>query len=399
MGSRQEYRVVEAANTALKAAVERTKGISLSIHESYLKRLTQQTESTIQLSDTVTKAFTTLKEIARSYKAMLDAIQSVKSISHELKDSFRIEVDAQDLVANQVESVNAASSVELQKAQALKDDLSQIEGIRKFVSEAVESIDEISSRLSLLSMNGRIEAAHAGAYGRGFGVVAQEMLGLQQESQKIIGSEKSQLKNFLPLMSAMQGKSSSVDAQAQSQRESLEAIVTDRANLPPEVRARPESGTWGTRIRVCIGQTDNNPSISNPLSARRGILAVHALDELNNPRSRIQGLNNFLQKACLTMDDLENPKRIDRPLEHATMSCLESFDGDYERCLQESIAHGKLICTFSFGGLFSNGDVLINHFLSTYQRTQQDADKFALLGESLILGLQSHTENGRYWRA
>ena len=64
----------------------------------------------------MTKAFTTLKEIARSYKAMLDAIQSVKSISHELKDSFRIQVDAQDLVANQVESVNAASSVELQKA-------------------------------------------------------------------------------------------------------------------------------------------------------------------------------------------------------------------------------------------------------------------------------------------
>ena len=209
-------------------------------------------------------------------------------------------------------------------------------------------------------MNGRIEAAHAGAYGRGFGVVAQEMLGLQQGAGKSSARKKSAQELPAP-MSAMQGKSSSVDAQAQSQRESLEAIVTDRANLPPEVRARPESGTWGNRILVCIGQTDNNPSISNPLSARRGILAVHALDELNNPRSRIQGLNNFLQKACLTMDDLENPERIDRPLEHATMSCLESFDGDYERCLQESIAHGKLICTFSFGGLFSNGDVLINH--------------------------------------
>ena len=496
-----------AARAELESAVERAKSDSLMIHETYLRRLADQTESSIQLSETVTTSFAVVKEIAGSYKAMLEAIHSVMGISRELESSFQVQTGAQDAVAGQVESANIASSLELQKAQSLKEELGQIEGIRKFMSEAVESIDEISSRLSLLSMNGRIEAAHAGAAGRGFGVVAHEMLGLQEESQRIIASEKNQLKSFLPLMAAMQGESGSVEAQAQ--RQSLEAIskgtqliqdknrtnldhisklssslerlvasiesgqrsivqveqavakvekifteevfvckkmndldsfifsiskkagslaeaahsvvneyqrisilngasyvwqaeawlVMDRRNLPVEVQARPESKEWGDRVLVCIGQTDNNPSIPVPLDGRKGILAVRSLDELKDPRSRVQGLNNFLRKAGLTVEDLKDPSKIDKSLEHATMSCLEQFGGDYERCLRESIEKGKLVCTFTFGGILGNGDALINHFLSTYQRTEEDAEKFALLGESLVIGLQSHAENGRYWRS
>ncbi len=498
-----------AARAELESAAERAKINSLLIHETYLRRLAQQTESSIQLSETVTTSFAVVKEIAGSYKAMLEAIHSVMGISRELESSFQVQAGAQDAVAGQVESANIASSLELQKAQSLKEELGQIERIRKFMSEAVESIDEISSRLSLLSMNGRIEAAHAGAAGRGFGVVAHEMLGLQEESQRIIASEKNQLKSFLPLMAAMQGESGSVEAQAQAQRQSLEAIskgtqliqdknrtnldhisklssslerlvasiesgqqsivqieqavakvekifteevfvskkmndldtfifsiskkagslaeaahsvvneyqrisilngasyvwqaeawlVTDRRNLPVEVQARPESKEWGDRVLVCIGQTDNNPSIPVPLDGRKGILAVRSLDELKDPRSRVQGLNNFLRKAGLTVEDLKDPSRIDKSLEHATMSCLEQFGGDYERCLRESIEKGKLVCTFTFGGILGNGDALINHFLSTYQRTEEDAEKFALLGESLVICLQSHAENGRYWRS
>jgi methyl-accepting chemotaxis protein len=497
---------VEKAEMA--SVIERAKENSLLIHEAYLKRLTQQTESTIQLSETVTTIFATVKEIAGSYKAMLDAIHAVTAISNELRTSFQVQAGAQDAVAGQIESANIASSVELQKAQSLKEDLGQIEGIRKFMSEAVESIDEISSKLSLLSMNGRIEAAHAGAIGRGFGVVAHEMLGLQQESQRIIASERSKLKSFLPLMATMQNESGAVEVQAQSQRRSLEAIsegtqvirdknrtnldrisdlasslerlvasidtgqqsidqveqavakvekifteevfvskkmndldtfifsiskkagslveaahsvvneyqrisilngvsyvwqaeawlITGRHNLPVEIQALSESNRWGDRVLVCIGQTDNNPSIPVPLDARRGILAVHPLDELKDPRSRIQGLNNFLCKAGLSLADIEDPRRINRSLKHATMSCLERFEGDYAHCLRESIEKGRLVCTFTFGGIFSNGDVLMNHFLSTYQRTEQDAEKFSLLGESLVMGLHTHVENGRYWQ-
>jgi len=131
---------VEKAEMA--SVIERAKENSLLIHEAYLKRLTQQTESTIQLSETVTTIFATVKEIAGSYKAMLDAIHAVTAISNELRTSFQVQAGAQDAVAGQIESANIASSVELQKAQSLKEDLGQIEGIRKFMSEAVYVIGD-----------------------------------------------------------------------------------------------------------------------------------------------------------------------------------------------------------------------------------------------------------------
>ena len=175
----------------------------IKVRESYLKRLNQQTQSTLTLSETVTSILGALREISIANREMLQAVYSVDGICRALSESFQVQVKTQETITTQTVEADQTSEREVQKAQALKKDLGQFQAIRDFMAGAVDTIDEVSARLSLLSMNGRIEAAHAGTVGRGFAVVAQEMLKLQEESQRVIANQRVQLGQFLPLRAAL----------------------------------------------------------------------------------------------------------------------------------------------------------------------------------------------------
>ena len=478
---------------------------SQRVRETYLRRLAEQTHSTLALSDTVQSVLNGMKEISIAYKEMLKAVQMVGDTCRALGESFQIQAQAQLGIGTQADAASDASGDEVKQAQALKADLGQLAAIQTFMGQAVETIDEVSSRLSLLSMNGRIEAAHAGAAGRGFAVVAQEMLKLQQESQRIISTQKSQLAEFLPLMATMQDKADTVEAQARGQQSLIREIsaggqslttqtranqdhisglttaveelaasieqgerttlvieaeaskverifkeevfvaqkantldqflfdltkkahslagaahtlineyqrisvlngasyvwqgeawlVTSRENLPDHLGDRVPGAS---RVLVCVGQTDNNPRFTAPLDPEAGILAIVPIDEIGNPQSPLQGLKVLVDRAGLTIDDLKDPRRILNTRGHATMAVNEDLTGPYQRVLEGEIRRGNLVSSFCFGGAFSNGDVLMNLFLSTYKRRHSDAEKFGMLGESLVMSFQGLVDSGAYWR-
>ncbi|NNM67981.1 MAG: hypothetical protein HKM06_08235 [Spirochaetales bacterium] len=501
----QESLAAEAEKRALEGRLKSSSAASSQIHEAYLHRLRNQTDSTVALSETVTSILGAVKEISVSYSEMLDAVLLVGATCRQLSDSFKAQVQTQQNIAGQIETAHAATQDEVRKAQALKQDLGQLESIRQFIATSADTIGEVSERLSILSVNGRIEAAHAGASGRGFAVVAQEMLNLQQESNKIITSQKAQLREFLPLMSTMQEKSDTVEAQAREQQASISAIsagnhtlndqtglnlerlssltsaveelaasielgkrttavidekttrvegifneevfvsqkinsldaflfelakkarsvaeaghslvneyqklsvlngasyvwqaeswlVTWRHNLPAELRERYAS--FGDRVLVCIGQTDNNQPFLSPLDPRAGILAVRRIDEILNPESPLQSFQEFLSRTGLTLGALKDPLQIDPTHIHANMAVLEQFTGTYQKTMQDSIRQGRLVSSFNFGGAFSNGDVMINNFLSNFLRHKSDAEKFGMIGESMVLAFQSLVDSGLYW--
>ncbi|MDA8426095.1 MAG: methyl-accepting chemotaxis protein [Treponema sp.] len=476
------------------------------LHDSYLKRLSNQTRSTQSLSDTVNTMLGAVGEIAASYGEMSEAVRSVASVCRDLSDSFEAQARAQEGITRQTEAIGEASESESLEARELRTDLEHLEEMRAFMAQAMDSIADISDRLSLLSMNGRIEAAHAGAAGRGFAVVAQEMLNLQVESFKIISSQKARLEQFLPLMSAMQKKSDEVDAQAREQKNALgginkdnhalndqtrlnqerisgllaaveelaasieqgrkttgaideetakvkdifkeEVFVSQKVNsidsfvfdvakkarslaeaghllvneyqrisvlngasyvwraeswlvtwperLPPRLKER--AAAMGRRVLACIGQTENNRAFPEPLDPASGILELRPLSDIADRSSPLQALQSFLGRVSLRLEDLQDPRRIDHSQGHMDMDVIERFEGEYERAMSDTIRRGALACSFSFGGLFPNGDLLVNLFLSTIQRHHSDAEKYGMIGESMILAFQGLAENGSYWR-
>ena len=104
---------------------------------------------------------------------------TLRNMSENLQDSLTG-------ISSTIEELTASSSSIHENQQLLNNDIDQIIEVSNEIDNISSFIKELANETKMLGLNAAIEAARAGEVGRGFGIVAQEIRRLSDESKSTV---------------------------------------------------------------------------------------------------------------------------------------------------------------------------------------------------------------------
>ena len=255
---------------------------------SVVQHIQKQTEAVTETSDAVT--------------AMNASIDNVVSISRMATE-----------VSSNLKSTSSSGSLAIQKAiQAIE----QIQAASSQIQDIIKMIQKIASQTNLLSMNASIEAAHAGTYGTGFAVVANEVRSLANTSAK----------NAKTIKDHMQDMTDKIENGVELIKEAgrafseIDSGVEESASIVAQIREAAEQQKAGAADTMQATDAVVN-AISNisAIAKEQSEHAQNVFDVMLNIVNSSQEISNALAKTSesvenvnVSLTDVEDCSRINK---------------------------------------------------------------------------------------
>lgn len=254
----------------------------------------------------IEEAFSALQEVASAAEQISGASSHLNIKSKETKEvvlDVCRSLTNTDEVMNELNKNNRSMDVHIRQ---LIEQTSHINEINQFIQEIV-------SQTSLLALNAAIEAAHAGEYGRGFSVVAQQIKKLAEQSGEAVKRSSAIVEQI------EHGVKRVVDAV------DMEKLSVERGVAEMAVNRDRMDVIFSkiTEVDELVGQTSMASKQQTDHTADSTLMLKDVVDSVNET---LQSVDSTLQMNQLQREQIGNMNRISHNLRRSSSDLTQAIE-------------------------------------------------------------------------
>lgn len=254
----------------------------------------------------IEEAFSSLQEVASAAEQISGASAHLSTKSKETKE---VVLDVCRSLTSTDEVMNELSKNNRSMDQHIRELIEHT----SFINEINQFIQEIVSQTSLLALNASIEAAHAGEYGRGFSVVANQIKKLAEQSGEAVKRSSAiveQIEQGVKLVV------DAVDMEKSSVQRGVAEMTVSRERMDLIFSRIIEVDELVEQTNVASKQQTNHMTESTAMLK----------DVVDSVNETMQSVDNTLKMTQLQRDQIGNLNRISSNLRRSSSDLSQAID-------------------------------------------------------------------------
>ncbi len=176
--------------------IEMAQNISAAI-EAFDKVLSQITTAANQVSAGSDQVSSGSQALAQGATEQASSVEELAATINEISNQISENADNAKIASEKVSGVGDEMATSNQKMQEMLAAMNEISECSSEIGKIIKTIEDIAFQTNILALNAAVEAARAGAAGKGFGVVADEVRNLASKSAEASSNTAALIENTL----------------------------------------------------------------------------------------------------------------------------------------------------------------------------------------------------------
>lgn len=243
----------------------------------------QLTTNSAETATSVSETTTTIEEVRQTSQLATEKARYVSNVAAGALQKSQVGRDASATTVSGMKHVG-------QQMEAIAESIVRLSEQSQAIGEIIATVDDVAEQSNLLAVNAAIEAAKAGEHGKGFGVVAQEIKSLAEQSKQATTQVRRILTDIqkatgTAVMATEQG-SKAVEAGLQQTTEAGAAIlslaesVTEASQSAMQIAASSQQQLVGMDQVAQAMENINQASAQNVEGAMQLRAAAQSLEQM-----------------------------------------------------------------------------------------------------------------------